>query len=137
MLIEDVMQIAELIHRGLDAEGWHVVHAGSRKIAFETLDTQNFDVIILDLTLPGCHEQEACSQVQQIYREMRQQADFTPILVLSAFGDVEELKEGLRPSTDDFLVKPFDFDEFVSRLRKLHRGTAVERPMSSLNHPET
>lgn len=120
LLIEDVVQIAELINRGLDAEGWNVVHAGSRDDAYEMLGNQDFDVIVLDLSLPSYDWQEACQEVQNVYRKIREQVNATPVLVLSTFGDVDELKENMRPSDDGFMAKPFDFEEFISQLKSLN-----------------
>lgn len=73
-----------------------------------------FDIILLDIMLPGISGLDVC-------RRLRRAGDRTPILILSALNETDQRVEGLRLGADDYLVKPFDFDELIARLQALHR----------------
>ena len=79
-----------------------------------------FDVIVLDLMLPGISGQDVC-------RRLRAKKNRTPILMLSALADVEDRVAGLRMGADDYLPKPFDFDELMARIEALARRPADSR----------
>lgn len=114
LLIEDESRLADFIRRGLSAEGWIVTHAESGETGLEMTADNAFDVIILDLMLPGISGQDVC-------RKLRARNNRTPILMLSALDATDERVAGLRLGADDYLAKPFDFDELVARLEALHR----------------
>ena len=117
LLVEDERRIADFVRRGLAAEGWALTHVGDGESALELLRGNSFDVVILDVMLPGISGIEVC-------RQMRAARDETPVLMLTAMGSVENRIEGLRRGADDYLPKPFDFDELVARLQALHRRSA-------------
>jgi DNA-binding response OmpR family regulator len=114
LLVEDEVRIADFVRRGLSAEGWSVTHAGDGETALELLRRDRFDVVVLDLMLPVLSGIEVC-------RRMRAAQDATPVLMLTAMGDVENRIQGLRHGADDYLPKPFEFDELVARVAALHR----------------
>ncbi len=114
LLVEDEERVADFIRRGLKAEGWAVEHAGDGESALEILKDRSFDVVILDLMLPGISGQDVC-------RRMRARRDHTSVLMLTALDALDERIEGLKLGADDYLPKPFDFDELVARLEALHR----------------
>ncbi|QPH55497.1 response regulator transcription factor [Pontivivens ytuae] len=114
LLIEDEMRVANFIRRGLSAEGWTVQHAPDGETGVEMLAQGKVDVIVLDLMLPGISGQDVC-------RKLRMRRDPTPILMLSALDSAEERTSGLRIGADDYLPKPFDFDELIARIEALHR----------------
>ena len=114
LLIEDETRVADFIRRGLAAEGWMVAHAGDGETGMEMLAVGPYDVVILDLMLPGISGQDVC-------RKLRARRKTTPILMLSALDATDERVAGLRLGADDYLAKPFDFDELVARLQALHR----------------
>lgn len=114
LLVEDEIRVADFIRRGLSAEGWSVVHAGSGEDALDLAREAPFDVVVLDLMLPGMSGQDVC-------RKLRARLDRTPVLMLSALDTTDERIAGLRLGADDYLAKPFDFDELVARLEALHR----------------
>jgi DNA-binding response OmpR family regulator len=114
LLVEDETRVADFIRRGLSAEGWSVVHAGSGEDAMDLAREAPFDVVVLDLMLPGMSGQDVC-------RKLRARSDRTPVLMLSALDSTDERVAGLRLGADDYLAKPFDFDELVARLEALHR----------------
>ncbi len=114
LLIEDEAHVADFIQRGLKAEAWVVSHAADGETALEMIKDGPFDVVVLDLMLPGISGQDVC-------RKMRARQDFTPILMLSALDATDGRVEGLRLGADDYLAKPFDFDELVARIQALAR----------------
>lgn len=106
--------MADFITRGLRAEGWIAEHAGSGEAALEILSQHEFDIVLLDLMLPGISGQDVC-------RKMRARGNHTPVLMLSALDAVEERVAGLKLGADDYLAKPFDFDELIARVEALRR----------------
>ncbi len=114
LIVEDEVRVADFIRRGLSAEGWTVDHASSGEDALEHAATGEYDVILLDLMLPGIQGQDVC-------RKLRARKSKTPILMLTALDSPEERIEGLKIGADDYLPKPFDFDELIARVEALHR----------------
>ncbi len=114
LLVEDEARVADFIRRGLSAEGWAVDHAPDGEDALELAATNTYDVILLDLMLPGIQGQDVC-------RKLRARKSKTPILMLTALDSPEERVEGLKIGADDYLPKPFDFDELIARIEALHR----------------
>ena len=117
LLVEDETRVADFILRGLRAEGWMVTHAAEAEMALELMDGHSFDVLVLDLMLPGLSGQDLC-------RKLRARGDHTPILMLSALDALDERVEGLRIGADDYLVKPFEFDELIARIEALARRSS-------------
>ncbi len=121
LLVEDETQVADLVQRGLRSEGWIVTVAKSGEDALALLAADDFDVVVLDLMLPGISGQEVC-------RQLRATPNMTPVIMLTAMGDAVDRVKGLRLGADDYLVKPFNFDELVARIEALARrgpGRAV------------
>lgn len=114
LLVEDETRVADFIRRGLAAEGWSIDHAGTGEEAMEYVASHTYDVILLDLMLPGIQGQDVC-------RKLRARKSKTPILMLTALDSPEEKVEGLKLGADDYLAKPFDFDELIARVEALHR----------------
>jgi len=114
LLVEDETRVADFIRRGLSAEGWAVDHAADGEDALEHAASNSYDVILLDLMLPGIQGQDVC-------RKLRARKSKTPILMLTALDSPEEKVDGLKIGADDYLAKPFDFDELVARVEALHR----------------
>ncbi len=114
LLIEDEALVANLIERGLRGEGWSVDGVSSAEAAASVLREKRYDVLILDRTLPGQSGLEFC-------KELRSSGVFTPVLMLTALGDVADKIDGLSAGADDYLSKPFDFDELIARVTALGR----------------
>ena len=114
LLVEDEARVADFIRRGLAAEGWAVDHAADGEDALEHAASNSYDVILLDLMLPGVQGQDVC-------RKLRARKSKTPILMLTALDSPEEKVDGLKLGADDYLAKPFDFDELIARVEALHR----------------
>ncbi|MCE8008448.1 response regulator transcription factor [Aestuariivita sp.] len=114
LLIEDELRVADFVRRGLKAEGWVVEHADDGETGLEIMQDRGFDVVILDLMLPGLSGQHVC-------QKMRARSNPTPVLMLTALDSTDERVAGLRLGADDYLPKPFDFDELIARVQALHR----------------
>lgn len=114
LLVEDETRVADFIRRGLAAEGWSVDHVADGEDALEQASASAYDIILLDLMLPGIQGQTVC-------RKLRARKSKTPILMLTALDSPEEKVEGLKIGADDYLPKPFDFDELIARIEALHR----------------
>lgn len=120
LIVEDEQRMAELLRKGLAEEG-HVVavaHNGPDGLALAQQDT--FDVIVLDVMLPGLG---GC----EIARRLRQDRNRTPILMLTARDSTDAVVEGLDAGADDYLTKPFSFEVLLARLRAVsRRGPLVQ-----------
>lgn len=116
LLVEDDARVADFIGRGMRSEGWQVSIAMDGETGLSMLNTERYDVVVLDRMLPGIGGIEVC-------RRIRARKDTTPILMLSALGDVEDRVSGLRFGADDYLAKPFDFNELLVRVQSLVRRT--------------
>lgn len=114
LVVEDEIRVADFICRGLRSEGWSVEHAPNGESALDLLQDHRFDVLVLDLMLPGISGQDVC-------RKMRARENFTPVLMLSALDSTDDRVQGLELGADDYLPKPFDFDELCARIQALAR----------------
>ena len=114
LVVEDEVRVADFIQRGLRSEGWTVTAAPDGETALDLIEGENFDVVVLDLMLPGISGQDVC-------RRMRARNNFTPVLMLTALGKTDDRVAGLRIGADDYLAKPFDFDELLARIDALVR----------------
>ena len=114
LLVEDETRMAQLLKRGLDEEGHIADVCTNGASALEQAMSVNYDVIVLDWALPG---RDGVS----VLRDWRERSLRTPVLMLTARGTTGEKVTALRAGADDYLVKPFDFDELLARLEALHR----------------
>ncbi len=122
LVVEDEQKVADALREGLQEERHEVVVERTGEGAFFRVNTETFDLILLDLTLPGRDGLE-------ILRTLRDRGLKTPVLVLTARDSLEDRVTGLDSGADDYLVKPFAFAELVARIRALaRRGRAVETP---------
>lgn len=125
LLVEDEPRVADFINRGLRAENHGVTVASSGGMGVELAKTGEFDVIILDLMLPDMHGHDVC-------QKLRLEGDHTPILMLTAMDTLEDKIKGLRIGADDYLAKPFDFDELLARIEALVRRSHSFAPNENL-----
>jgi DNA-binding response OmpR family regulator len=122
LVVEDEQKVADALREGLEEERHEVVVERTGEGAFFRVTTETFDVILLDLTLPGRDGLE-------ILRTLRERGLRTPVLVLTARDSLQDRVTGLDSGADDYLVKPFAFAELVARIRALaRRGRVVEAP---------
>ncbi len=120
LIVEDELKVANALREGLEGEGYSAIVEHTGEGAFYRLTTETFDVILLDLMLPG-------RDGLQILRTLRERGVETPVLVLTARDTLEDRIVGLDSGADDYLVKPFAFAEVLARLRALlRRGRAAE-----------
>ncbi|ETR78315.1 transcriptional regulator [Afipia sp. P52-10] len=114
LVVEDNPELAQLLTKGLKAAGFDTDHLTSAVAAQEALAAARYAALILDLGLPD-------GDGLTILRELRARKDPIPVLVLTARGGVNDRISGLRTGADDYLVKPFAFEELVARLEALLR----------------
>ena len=114
LLVEDEPSVATLINKGLTENGYSITVAPDGYIGYTIAKEHEFDIIILDIMVPGMNGIEVC-------KRLRQDKIITPILFLTALGTTENIVTGLNSGGDDYLVKPFKFAELEARLRSLNR----------------
>jgi two-component system, OmpR family, response regulator len=120
LIVEDEVKLAALIRRGLRDEGMLADVAVKGEDALWMAGATAYDAIVLDVMLPGLDGFEVC-------RRLRADGVWSPVLMLTARDAIEDRVAGLDGGADDYLVKPFSFDELVARLRALARRGPVER----------
>jgi len=121
LVVEDESKLADLLARGLREEGHAADVATEGEQALWMAQAAPFDAIVLDVMLPGIDGFEVC-------RRLRASDVWAPVLMLTARDAVEDRVAGLDAGADDYLMKPFAFDELLARLRALTRRAPAERP---------
>lgn len=114
LIVEDERRVADFLARGLAAEGYAVIHAADGQRGLELARGGDFAAIVLDVMLPGLSGRDVCAA-------LRHGGSTVPILMLTALDAVEDRVESLRLGADDYLPKPFAFDELLARLEALIR----------------
>ena len=114
LVVEDDVRLASTLERGLRQEGHAVELAHTGPDALSLASDVEYDVVVLDVMLPGRDGLAVC-------RALRRRGRWTPVLMLTARADVSDRIAGLDAGADDYLVKPFDFGELVARLDALFR----------------
>jgi DNA-binding response OmpR family regulator len=120
LVIEDEHKIANSIKKGLEQEGYAADVSYDGEEGYDLAASEYYDVIILDLMLPKMDGLEVC-------KKLRTEGNHTPILILTAKGEVDDKVTGLNSGADDYLAKPFAFTELLARIRALSR-----RPKNAL-----
>ena len=120
LVVEDDRKVAGFIEQGLKEEGFVVDVAPDGEEATMLAHVYEYDVIVLDLMLPK-------KNGFQVAQELRREGRSTPILMLTSRDAVEDIVRGLDAGADDYLTKPFRFEELLARLRALHRRGGAER----------
>lgn len=124
LLIEDEAEFADYLKRGLTYAGYRVRLAHSAEEGLEKFDQDRHRLLILDVMLPGMNGMDAC-------RRIREKGFTGPILMLTARNAIPDRVLGLDSGADDYLVKPFAFEELLARIRTLQRRTGEST--SSIN----
>ena len=119
LIIEDEHRIAEALKKGLEQERYAVDLAYNGSDGYELATNEDYDLIIMDLMLPGMDGNTLCSK-------LRKENIHTPILMLTAKSQVSDKVRGLDNGADDYLTKPFAFEELLSRIRALLRRPKIE-----------
>jgi DNA-binding response OmpR family regulator len=120
LVVEDERKMASFLEKGLKEHGLlpEVCHEGD--VALERILESGFDAVVLDIMLPGLDG-------LSVVRRMRQRGNATPVLMLSARGQVDERVEGLEAGADDYMTKPFAIKEVAARVKALHRRGGESR----------
>jgi len=121
LVVEDELRMAALLKRGLTEEGYAVDVASTGTEALWHATEFDYDAVLLDVMLPEMSGIEVC-------RQLRERKRWMPVLMLTARDAISDRVRGLDVGADDYLVKPFSFDEMSARVRALIRRGAVERP---------
>ena len=122
LVVEDEQKLARALKEGLQADQYSVDLAHTGEEGFYLVETEKFDLVVLDVMLPGRSGIE-------ILAAMRQRGFKTPVLMLTARDTVQDRVLGLDTGADDYLVKPFAFPELLARIRALsRRGASRRRP---------
>lgn len=127
LIIEDEPRIADFLQRGLRAEGHFCVVANDGESGLALALDGNFELILLDLLLPGMHGRDVCQQ-------LRVNKVNTPLIILSAMDALEDVIAGLRMGADDYMTKPFSFEELLARIETvMRRGTTITAEEQVIN----
>jgi two-component system, OmpR family, response regulator len=121
LIVEDEIKMATLLRRGLGEEGYAADVAHDGELAIVMARATEYDVILLDVMLPGIDGFEVC-------RRLREAGVWSPALMLTARDAVEDRIAGLDAGADDYLLKPFSFGELLARMRALTRRGPIEKP---------
>lgn len=123
LIAEDNPRIVEFIEAGLQAHGYTTLTANHGKEVADIASSKNFELLILDLGLPGMDGME-------VLRELRGRGETLPIIVLTARDGLDDMVSGLERGADDYITKPFRFEELLARvrvqLRKAHQPVSKE-----------
>lgn len=125
LVVEDEQKVAAFIRQGLEEAGYQVEVAHDGLNGKRLAEDKRFDLLVLDLLLPGMNGMEVCKALRQSHPRL-------PILMLTALGTSEDKLAGFDSGADDYLVKPFEFGELLARIRALVRRanpTALEEKL--------
>ena len=126
LIVEDESRIADFLQRGLRAEGHFCVIANDGESGLSLALEGDFDLLLLDMMLPGMHGREVCQQ-------LRMNKINTPLIILSAMDSLDDVIAGLRMGADDYMTKPFSFEELLARIETvMRRGSQVASEEESL-----
>ena len=126
LLIEDDQTLADYVARGLRDAGHVVDHCADGKSGLFAVAASEHDVVLLDRMLPGVDG-------MAILQTMRASGNFTPVLIMTALGEVDDRIEGLRKGGDDYLPKPFSLQELIARAEALGRRPARSQQVDRLS----
>ncbi|MDM0038459.1 response regulator transcription factor [Variovorax sp. J22G21] len=124
LVVEDDMRVADFLLRGLRAEGYRVQLARTGPEGLELARNSDLSLLLLDLMLPGLSGLELC-------QTLRAEGHHVPVLMLTALSETEDKVSGLRLGADDYLTKPFAFEELLARIEALLRRGREQRPRAT------
>ena len=119
LIVEDEAELCDTIAEGLELDGYAVDRCYDGKVAHELLAVETYDLAVLDLNLPGMDGMEVLREVRKVNQELK-------VLILSARGSVSDKVQGLDNGANDYLAKPFAFEELEARIRSLLRRSFVQ-----------
>ncbi|HEY9044998.1 MAG TPA: response regulator transcription factor [Ohtaekwangia sp.] len=118
LIVEDETKVAEVLKRGLTEAGYEADVAFDGQIGLRLAKSGNYDLILLDINLPLLNGLELCKQ-------LREKDEITPVLMLTALGMSDDIVAGLDAGADDYLPKPFRFNELYARIKALTRRKKI------------
>lgn len=121
LIVEDELDILEALEKGLKREGYAIDISGDGDEALELLSFNSYDLVVLDINLPGIDG-------FSILQKLREKDDDTRVIIISANREIEDRIKGLDLGANDYLVKPFDFLELKARIRALLRREFISKP---------
>jgi two-component system, OmpR family, copper resistance phosphate regulon response regulator CusR len=122
LVVEDEVKMANTLQKGLEEKGYDVQIAYDGEIAFTLADHNKFDVIITDVIIPKINGLEFC-------KKLREAKNHTPVIMLTALGLTADKIRGFDSGSDDYLVKPFDFEELLARIKvQVNRNKTKQEP---------
>ena len=125
LLVEDDKMIAETVSNGLKTARYAVDWVNNGNTAEQALNSQQYDLVLLDLGLPG-------QDGLQVLKHLRQEKNNTPVLIVTARDDLDSRLAGLDGGADDYIIKPFDLSELLARIRAvLRRQSGQSTPLLS------
>jgi two-component system, OmpR family, copper resistance phosphate regulon response regulator CusR len=125
LVVEDEKKLANALQKGLAAEEYSVKVANTGEEAFFLVSTERFDILLIDIMLPGRDGIE-------ILKALRQKGFASPVLILTSKDAIEDRVRGLEAGADDYLVKPFAFPELLARIQAIARRTNVREAVFML-----
>lgn len=125
LLVEDEKKIAEALKKGLMEQHYHVELAYDGLIAWKLFEMHSFDLVILDINLPGMNGYELCKLI-------RNHNQLVPVVMLTALNATDDKVEGFDAGADDYIVKPFDFKELLVRIRALLKRIYQNTPTGNI-----
>ena len=135
LIVEDDQRLAETLGRGLENEGYLVSHATNGAQALALADRTMFEIILLDLVLPDMSG-------LNVAQALRERGMMAPVIMVTALDEVKDRVAGLRAGADDYIVKPFAFEELLARIEAVLRrsqaqGTNHDNPLAAAAGPVT
>jgi two-component system copper resistance phosphate regulon response regulator CusR len=121
LIVEDEPNVVSVLTRGLNSEGFETSVAPDGVVALEMISAHNFDLIVMDIMLPGINGIDLCKQVKS-------KNPHIPVIMLTALGTTENIVTGLDNGADDYLVKPFKIAELSARIRTILRRFSGNQP---------
>ena len=126
LLVEDEINIASFIERGLQEFGHEVRVANDGQAGWELVQQEDFQLLILDIIMPKMNGLQLCKQYRQAYGYQ------SPVIMLTALGTTDDIVNGLDAGADDYLVKPFSFQELEARIKARLRRSGTGAGTSTL-----
>lgn len=127
LLVEDEINIASFIERGLQEFGHEVLVAHDGQLGWDLVQREEFQLLILDIIMPKMDGLQLCRLYRQTYGYQ------SPVIMLTALGTTDDIVSGLDVGADDYIVKPFSFQELEARIKALLRRTGAEPAVPSLS----
>jgi two-component system copper resistance phosphate regulon response regulator CusR len=114
LLVEDEQKIADTLKKGLEETGYHVELAYDGSIGWKVFQLHSFDLVVLDINLPGISGYELCKRIRAVNERV-------PVIMLTALSSLSDKIEGYDAGADDYIIKPFEFRELLMKIRALLR----------------